>query len=379
MIKVFLICSGLGHIRRGFESFTQECFEALSKEPELNITLFQGGEDSSRQAITLWNLSRNSWMATQLGKITGRGGYFIEQISFFLSLLPHIHRERPDVIYFSDGNLGNLLWRWRQLTKENYKLLYCNGGPLSPPFPCWDHIQQVAPHYFRVALDAGEPTCKQSLVPYGINVPKLQSLDVSEKQALRRQLKLPEKQPLLLSVGAINKSHKRMDYVVRETAAFSKPRPYLLLLGQQEPESSEIFQMGHRLLGRDGFEIRTVDKHDMVDYYRVADAFILASLSEGFGRVFLEAMSYGLPCLTHDYEVTRFVLGDEGYLANLELSGNLTSLIRQVLTPGNREHEYRRRHRTIYDRFSWEKLRPLYVQMIQQCAISETQKAAICL
>ena len=35
--KVFLICSGLGRVNRGFESFTQECFDALSQAPELEF------------------------------------------------------------------------------------------------------------------------------------------------------------------------------------------------------------------------------------------------------------------------------------------------------------------------------------------------------
>ena len=53
--KVFVICSGLGNIKRGYESFTQECFEALSQEPLLDVTLFKGGGKSSEKEIALWN------------------------------------------------------------------------------------------------------------------------------------------------------------------------------------------------------------------------------------------------------------------------------------------------------------------------------------
>lgn len=368
MIKLFIICSGLGHIKRGFESFTQECFDALSQDICLNVTLFKGGGKSREKDVTLWNLHRNYWMAIQLGKTTGRGAYFIEQSSFCLSLLPHIHREQPDVIYFSDGNLGNLLWHWRRLTKQSYKLLFSNGGPLSPPFHRWDHVQQVAPVHFQAALDAGTPAEKQSLVPYGLHVPsELQILAPIEREALRHKLGLPEKQPLILSVGAINKSHKRMDYVIREVASLPEPRPYLLLLGQQESESTDILQLGNRLLGSAHFQVRTVAQNEVADYYRIADSFALASLSEGFGRVFLEAMSHGLPCLAHDYEITRFVLAEEGYLANFEVTGSLAGLIYNVLAEGYNIYKCRLRHRSVYERFSWERLRPSYVEMIQRC------------
>lgn len=87
MIGVFIICSGLGRVKRGYESFTQECFEALSQETSLDITLFKGGGESSGKDITLWNLPRTDPIVIQLGRVTDklirRGPYFIEQTSFF--------------------------------------------------------------------------------------------------------------------------------------------------------------------------------------------------------------------------------------------------------------------------------------------------------
>ena len=102
VIKVFIICSGLGHIKRGYESFTQECFDALSQEPLLDVTLFKGGGKSSEKEIALWNFPRNAPLTQQIGRITdtlfGRGAYGVEQGSFFLSLLPHLYFKKPDVI-----------------------------------------------------------------------------------------------------------------------------------------------------------------------------------------------------------------------------------------------------------------------------------------
>jgi len=369
MTRVFILCSGLGNVKRGFESFTQECFETLSQESKLDITLFKGSGESSDQEITLGNLSRQNWIAVQLGKMIRRDSYYIEQVSFTLSLLQYIYQQQPDVIYFSDGTVGNVLWHWRRLTKQSYKLLFSNGAPFFPPFlPYCDHIQQVAPSHFQAALDRGVSATKQSLVPYGVKIPaELKILSTPEREALRSQLRLPERRQIILSVGAINKSHKRMDFLIREIAALPEPRPYLLLLGQQEAQSPEIHQLGNQLLGTDSFQIKTVVPEQVVDYYRVVDVFVLASLNEGFGRVFLEAMSHGLPCLAHDYEVARFVLGKEGYFANFELIGSLANLIRQVLAESNDELKRYLRHRRIYNRFSWNKLRPSYTKMIQRC------------
>ncbi|AFY30869.1 glycosyltransferase family 4 protein [Calothrix sp. PCC 7507] len=374
-IKVFIVCSGLGHVKRGFESFTQECFDALSSSPELDVTLFKGGGKSTPNQISLGNFPRESPLGIHLGKLTGRGSYFIEQTSFSCSLIPHIYQQQPDVIYFSDGAIGNFLWHWRKLTGQPYKLLFSNGGPLSPPFHRWDHVQQVVPIHLQAAVEVGEPLEKQSLVSYGINIySQFKILTVAEKASLKRKLELPNDLPIILSVGAINKSHKRMDYLIREVAQLPKPHPYLLILGQMEAESPEVLELGNKLLEPDKFQIRTVAAHEVADYYQVSDAFVLASLGEGFGRVFLEAMSYGLPCLAHDYEVTRFVLKEEGYLANFQLPGSLTSLISQALSQNDDISKYRR-HQLVYEYFSWDSLRSSYVSMIHRCAVNNLATA----
>lgn len=368
--KVFLICSGLGHIMRGYESFTEQAFQVLSQEQSLDITLFKGGGETREKEIYLWNFPRNTRTACRIAKYTKSNAYFVEQTSFFFSLLPYIQKEKPDIIYFSDNDVGNLLAHWRRFSKQSYKLLFCNAGPLQPNSPIFvncDHIQQVAPIHFENALKAGISENKQSLVTAGSDIPcELQRLVPSQRKTLRKKLGLPEDMPLILSVGNISRSHKRMNYVIQEVASLPEPRPYLLLLGQQDGNSPEIIELGHSLLGCENFQVRTVLSRDIKDYYRVADVFVLASLSEGLARVFLEAMSHGLPCLVHDYSITRFTFGNEGYFGDFSKTGSLANLICNVLAAEGHISNCYRRHRFIYERFSWDKLSPKYVEMIHK-------------
>ena len=378
--KVFIICSGLGHALRGYESFTRECFDDLKNEPLIDITLFKGGGHSAEKEIVLWNLPQRNWLGARLGQITQAFGqivkghssynaYYIEQLTFTISLLPYIHQYKPDVIYFSDQSLGDFLGIWRQFSKQQYKLLFCDGAPMSPDSPRCDHIQRLTPFHLQTALEHGVPTEKQTLLPYGANIsPNLEILTPSKREELRRKLDLPEKCPLVLSVAAINSSHKRMDYLIREIASLPEPRPYLLLLGQQDSESPPIIQLGEELLGDCNFQVRTVSFMEVKNYYLAADCFVLASVSEGLGRVLIEAMSYGLPCLVHDYLVTQFVLKDQGYYADFSKTGSLTNLINRVLSQGLNHSLSHLRHRSVYERFSWDRIRPIYVQMIQNCA-----------
>lgn len=367
-LKVFLICTGMGHVMRGYESFAEQAFQALSKEPSLDIILFKGGGQAKAKEIPLWNLPRNTRTARRIAKYTKTSAYLVEQISFFVSLIPHIQTDKPDVIYFSDNDIGNLLAHWRRFTKQSYKLLFRNGGPVRPKshiFNNCDLIQQIAPQHLQNCLKAGISAQKQTLVTSGTEIAaELQILLPSEKEALRNKLGLPEKTPLILSVGYISKSHKRMDYLIREVASLPEPRPYLLLLGHQDGNSPEIIELGNSLLGAENFQVRTVASHEVANYYKIADAFVLASLSEGLGRVFLEAMSYGLPCIIHDYGVTRYIFENEGYFGDFTQKGSLADLISQVLSKNEDKSKFYQRHHFIYERFSWDKLLSSYVEMI---------------
>ena len=369
-VKILIVCTFLGIINRGFEVSAQENFNILSQESSFDVVLVKGGGEAGDKEITPWNpLLSDSVIAQKLAEGLGNSlrkkPIYVKKTSFFLSLLPLIAQEKPDVIYFSEIELGGLLAWWRRLTKQNYRLLFRNGANRLPPFP-FDLIQQLNPGYLQAALERGVPAQKQILLPSGFPIAaKLTTLTPIEKENLQKQLGLPNS-PLLISVGAVNAKRKRMDYVIREVANLPEPRPYLLLLGQQDAETPQIFALGKQLL-QDRFSIRTVPYREIVNYYRVADAFVFASIYEGLPRVYVEAMSQGLPCLVHDYDVSRFVLEDEGYFADLTVNGNLTKLLTQVMSEEDLSKRHSR-HRSVYERFSWDKLKPRYVDMIQDLA-----------
>ena len=62
----------------------------------------------------------------------------------------------------------------------------------------------------------------------------------------------------MLSVAALNRRHKRQDYLIAELAALPAPRPFLLLAGEPDAETPEVRAMATAHLGAGGFDMRTV-------------------------------------------------------------------------------------------------------------------------
>lgn len=366
-INVYLACTGVGTINRGIETFARECFDGLHGKEGLNIKLFKGAGEETPDEYRLWNLPRNGKLAPFLGKFIRRNGYVVEQLSSFLPFVQQIIKGKPDIIFYSDSNLGFQLYRWRKLIGVPYKLIFSNGGPCHPPFSRTDHVQQVAPFYRDMAIQAGEPDYKHSLVPYGINVPSGKPLYEPEaKLQIRQKLGLPLDRPIVLSVGWISSQHKRMDYVVNEVAALPEPRPYLVMLGYMDEENTPlILRLAEQKLGKPNFAARSVPYAEVEEYYQAVNIFTLGSLQEGFGRVYLEALMHGLPCIVHDHPVMRYVLKEQGIFADFSQSGSLTQALADLLgTSSSPDYAITRREYVRKD-FSWDSLAPAYLKMFK--------------
>lgn len=371
-LRVDLLCTGLDRIRRGYESFARECFDALRQKSIVEMRLYKGsgGRDHNERALLC--LSRKSIAAKLLARLTGRSAYHVEQLTFLVSYLRGPLRvDPPQIVFTSDANLANFLSRWRRRTGAKYRILYSNGGPIRPPFPEYDHIQQVALPYYLQSIQAGEPEPKHSLVPYGILVSDdLNAGHFPDASSCRAKLKLPSNRKILMSVGYVSAGHKRMDYVVKEVAQVpTESRPFLLLVGQQDESTAEIAALADALLGSGNYRITSAPYVEMKDYYGAADTFVLASLKEGFGRVLLEASSFGLPCLVDDNPVMRYVLGAEGFYADLSKDGNLTALYSSVVSNSLSLLLRRRRVEMVQKRFGWGSLTSEYIEMFKKAAM----------
>ena len=121
--KVFFVCPGLGHVARGFETFTGSASTPSARAIRLDLFLLRGPDSTVTGNARSGACGETGRLTRVLGTMIRRDAYYVEQTTFALALLPQLVRLRPDVIYFSDGVVGNLLWRWRRLSRGRFKLL----------------------------------------------------------------------------------------------------------------------------------------------------------------------------------------------------------------------------------------------------------------
>lgn len=371
VMRVAIPCTGLGRQHRGFEAFTREVHTALRGAPGLDLAVFGGGGALREDERAVWNLPRASSAAQMASRLTGWGAYYIEQATFFAAFLPQLVSWRPHLVYFADLNLGNACWHWRRLSGQQFKLLFYNGGATTQPYTRCDWVQQLTPEHYDEARARGEAADRMFVLPHGVPVSaSLAPRDAERVAATRRAFGVPDGRPMLLSVGMLDCSIKRMDVLVEAVADLGAERPFLVVLGQETEETPRVRERARALLA-DGFWMGTWPADRMTEAYEAADAFALLSLREGFGLAYVEALAAGLPCVAHETTGTRHLFGSHAILGDVREKPAISALLRRALTEPCDEDVRRARHQAVRERFSWETLAPRYAEMLRACAAGQ--------
>jgi 1,2-diacylglycerol 3-alpha-glucosyltransferase len=362
-MRIALVCTGLGRVARGFESFTESLYGALNKnEPGLKVTVFQGGRSIEPGRIFVPNFHRydvpGCWISYERAKL-------LEQRSFAFLMYPWIRLGKYDIVHYNELVMGSALFHLRRVFGGEFKLLYCNGAP-SPPIHyhhrC-DYGQMLHGPMYEEARSFGVTAEKLFLLPYGVNINRFSPEVRSFRNEIRRELAIPEEAKVILTAAALNRWHKRIDYLIQEIARLTSDF-WLVAAGQRMKETAHLEKMARNLLpGR--FRILSWPQEKMHLLYGAADVFTLTSLHEGFGLVTIEAMASGLPVIINNGPEFRWVAGDSNVMCiDMSQAGELASAVRSV---AGGEYISNARESAIR-RFSWESLVPQYLEMYQKIA-----------
>lgn len=366
MINLILPCSGLGYINRGYESFTRELYETLVDVNNMNVTLYQGRGEVLNGAKAIWAPKRTSNYDKYLPwDVSKHQKSMFEELMFSFPILYSALKQEKPIIHFSEALPVKLSYHLRRRFGGSFHLLFSNGGPRSPKhFMRYDYVQVLTPLQKKQAIMAGYPEQNLFLIPYGLKCNKFYKANKNSAS----DWGLPDNRKIILSVGALNTSHKRMDWVINEFSALDQSKYYLWMVGQEDGvETVDLKLLAKNKLDKGSYKFTTTSYEKMPSIYKTADVFVLCSLREGFGRVYLEAMASGLPVLAHKTENTEWILGkkNDGLLDMTE-ENLLAQKINSICSNNNLYKELKHNNiKRVLEKFDWTSLKPQYIEMYE--------------
>lgn len=318
-----MLCSGLGNVLRGHEIFAQDLFHLL--EDELDITLFKGGGEAAPRQVVLPHIPRDApclqhihaaaspkWQAS----VQEQERLRIEGETFAYAALKPLLEGGYDLIHCLEREVCSALYAQRHLFERTPVFLWSNGGaiPAAEQPPC-DFVQEHSAYNLSRSQRR-----KAFMIPHGVD---MQRFHPGVKTDYRQRHGIPPEAFVVISVGSICYWHKRMDYVIREVAAV--PGAWLVIVGQPTPDAPAIRQLGEQLMGgRIVFDRLPHD--DLPQAYAAADVFVLGSLAETFGIVYIEAMAMGLPVVCSNHPNQRQIVR-EGVFIDMRRQGALRAVL----------------------------------------------------
>lgn len=161
----------------------------------------------------------------------------------------------------------------------------------------------------REVLAFGYPAARIHKIVAGVDCARFRP--TPDKQAVRREMGLPEGARILLSVRRLA-PRMGLDNLIRAMPALSAGHPdVLLLIGGKGPERERLESLV-RATGMGG-QVRLVGflpEERLAAYYQAADLFVLPTTAlEGFGLVTVEALACGTPVVGTPVGATPEILG----------------------------------------------------------------------
>ncbi len=180
----------------------------------------------------------------------------------------------------------------------------------------------ISPHLLRRSLESIRPQRLQ-FIPQGVSIRPTSEL--RDKQTARRLLGLAESDFVLLNVGSVLR-RKNTLFLVQALAGVADRRVKLIVVGPilDARYHEEVLAVATAEGVRDQVLLPGYCNDPYV-YYDACDAFVFASLIEGFPNVFLEAMASGRPI------VSRFLPGLCDHVIDHARTGLLADTLDQFI------------------------------------------------
>lgn len=203
---------------------------------------------------------------------------------------------------------------------------------------------------------------KMVVVPGGVDTQKFKP--ASETEVSRVCQKFDLHNPYILVVGSIHprKNLARL-FAAWEAVNRFHPEIHLLVVGSRSKlfPGFDLYDIpaGVRLVGY-------IDEADLPALYSGAEAYLLASLYEGFGLTLLEAMACGTPVIASNTTAIPEVVGDAGRLFDPFDVNEMTCAIDEVISDKGLSSSLIQKGYQRVRAFAWERSAQLLFDLMQR-------------
>jgi len=186
-----------------------------------------------------------------------------------------------------------------------------------PKNPLWNNYNEYLLTHNQLVdriVTATELQREDLLVDYPNKTRKFVTIPVGGvRDGIKKITRKLDKGPFKLITASRLASEKHVDYIVRAVAALKDEGFDLTFdIYGQGGESKKIKDTIEEVKAEDYVTLKGLS-HDLEHVYPKYDAFISASLSEGFGLTYIEALNAALPVVTFDARFGASELIQDGY------------------------------------------------------------------
>jgi glycosyltransferase involved in cell wall biosynthesis len=305
-VRIFLIGSEFFSTAGGIQRVNCMLLEMLGEfaaTTPTEVEIFSFADQAGASASALASRPEFRWHAFARSR-----GAMARGVAWKLIHLP------PDLALFTHANLLPLAGLVHLLRPAAKVAVLAHGVEVwkTLPAPVRRSLQKadavIAPSVFtrdKIIETNGVESSRVAVLPHGLDA----SWRVADGGTRQRGRKC------LLSVSRLRAAdrYKGVDTVLRALPTVLKQHPEIIYkIAGDGDDRARLQKLATDLGVENGVEFcGEVTGHQLHDLYSQADIFVLPSQEEGFGIVFLEAMSYGLPVVAARAAATPEVVQDE--------------------------------------------------------------------
>jgi glycosyltransferase involved in cell wall biosynthesis len=311
-------------------------------------------------------------------------GFARAKIRFVLRAL-RLATKHPEILIAAHPNLAQPAAWMKKLTPRTKTIVLCHGVDVWEPLPPQRRkallaadIALVPSSFTAKKLEEIQnfPTAKIRILPWPINAAMLKRSTPENRATLKPPREFPQGR-VILAVGRWDskEKYKGADDLIHALPQLMKSFPNLQLAlvgrGDDIPRLKSI-ATEQNVSASVHFLENIADDDQLAACYAHSEIFALPSTGEGFGIVFIEAMSFGLPVVGANAGGVTDIIKNEhnGLLVPPKNSEALTQALTRLLND-----QYLRKNlgqnalQTVHDKYLFAALESGLEQLLQECGL----------